>query len=83
MEIEETGSGARNGRPGISQVMNAARNRAIDAVIAKPCALNRLRGGEQTGPATRVPHPRGPVANEPCGLHAIWHLGMNRDQADR
>lgn len=33
LEIEETGSGARNDRPGLQQVMEAARTNEIDAVI--------------------------------------------------
>ena len=33
LEVEETGSGARNNRPGLQQVMAAARRRQIDAVM--------------------------------------------------
>ena len=33
LEIEETGSGARNDRPGLIQVMTAAQKRAIDLII--------------------------------------------------
>ncbi len=33
LEVEETGSGARNDRPGLQQVMDAARRHKIDAVL--------------------------------------------------
>jgi len=33
MEVEETGSGARNDRPGLQEVMSAARRSRIDAVL--------------------------------------------------
>jgi DNA invertase Pin-like site-specific DNA recombinase len=33
LDVEETGSGARNDRPGLSQIMQAARKGAIDAVL--------------------------------------------------
>lgn len=33
LEVEEVGSGARNDRPGLQQVMEAARRRQVDAVL--------------------------------------------------
>lgn len=35
LEIEETGSGARNNRPGLTQVMSAARAGRIEAVLVR------------------------------------------------